>query len=180
MPAPESRHNEVYSLPDIVRSDLLHGDNAALLLLTLLVLVAFLLLAWISTMLRFRAFNGRLTGLARGLEGQNLEQVLVAHFDTVAAVEQRMDTLEQAIAVLQAKIPFCLQRVDLIRYDAFEDVGGEQSFSAALLDARGDGIILTSVYNRMDVRVYAKAVQNGRASHPLSSEEQRVLGEILR
>ena len=167
-------------MPDFVRSDLLRGDNAALLLVTLLLLVAFLLLALLGTMLRFRAFNRRLKGLARGLDGQNLEQVLVAHLDSVVRVEQHMDAIEQSIGILQAQIPFCLQRVDLIRYDAFEDVGGEQSFSVALLDVRGDGIILSSVYNRMDVRVYAKAIQNGRASHPLSREEERVLREVSR
>ena len=166
-------------MPDIVRSDLLHGDNAALLLLTLLLLTAFLLLAWIGTGLRVRALNRRLYGLARGVDGHSLEQTLVAHMDVVARAEQRMEAIEQAVAVLQAQIPACLQRVHLIRYDAFEDVGGEQSFSAALLDAKGDGIVLTSVYSRSDVRVYAKAIQNGRPSHTLSREEERALREVV-
>jgi hypothetical protein len=166
-------------VPDIVRSDLLHGDNAALLLLTLLILTAFLLLAWIGTALRLRTLNRRFNSLARGADGHNLEQILVTHMDVVARAEQRMEAIEQAVALLQAQIPSCLQRVHLIRYDAFEDVGGEQSFSAALLDAKGDGVVLTSVYSRSDVRVYAKAIQNGRASHALSREEERALREVV-
>ena len=166
-------------MPDLVRSDLLHGDNAALLLLTLLILTTFLLLGWVGMALRLRALNCRFSNLARGADGQSLEQVLVTHMDTVAHAEQRMEAIEQAVAVLQAQIPACLQRVHLIRYDAFEDVGGEQSFSAALLDAKGDGIVLTSVYSRSDVRVYAKAIQNGQASHALSREEARALREVV-
>ena len=88
-----------------------------------------------------------------------------------------MDTLEQAVAVVQAQLPSCLQRMHLLRYDAFVDVAGEQSFTAALLDSRGNGLLFTSVYTRQDVRVYAKEVVNGRSSHALSKEEERVLKE---
>jgi len=53
---------------------------------------------------------------------------------------QRADTLEQAVGKLESSLPTCLQRVNVVRYDAFDDVGGEQSFAVALLDAKGDGI----------------------------------------
>lgn len=165
-------------MPDIVRSDLLRGDNAALLLLTLTALVAFLLPAVIVMALRLRRLNLRINALVRGAEGHNLEQTLTAHLGKVENAEKRMDSLEQAIGVLQAQMPTCLQRVHLLRYDAFEDVGGEQSFSLALLNAQGDGVVLTSVYSRMDVRVYAKYIQGGRASHALSQEEERLLREL--
>ncbi len=165
-------------MPDIVRSDLLRGENAALLLLALLTVTAFLLLGWIWSALRLRALNQRLSDLARGQDGQNLEQVIATHFDRVEHSQTRMDAVEQALGVVQAQIPACLQRVHLVRYDAFEDVGGEQSFSLALLNAQSDGVVLTSVYSRMDVRVYAKYIQGGQASHALSQEEQRLLREL--
>ena len=82
------------------------------------------------------------------------------------------------MGVVQAQIPTCLQRSHLVRYDAFEDVGGEQSFSLALLNAQNDGVVITSVHSRMDSRVYAKYIQAGRASHALSQEEQRLLREL--
>ncbi len=165
-------------MPDIVRGDLLRGDNAALLLLTLTALVAFLLCAWIASAVRLRRLTLRLNALVRGGEGHNLEQTLNAHLDKVEQTERRMTALEQALATLQAQMPGCLQRVHLLRYDAFEDVGGEQSFSLALLNAQGDGLVLTSVYSRMDIRVYAKAIQDGRPSHTLSQEEERLLREL--
>ena len=165
-------------MPDIVRSDLLRGDNAALLLLTLTTLAAFLLLAWIFTALSLRRLSLRIQTLARGADGHNLEQTLTAHLDKVEQTQRQMTALEQAVAVLQTQLPGCLQRVHLLRYDAFEDVGGEQSFSLALLNAQNDGLVLSSVYSRMEVRVYAKAIQNGRPSHTLSQEEERLLREL--
>ena len=165
-------------MPDIVRSDLLRGDNAALLLLTLLALTVFLLLGWLWSALRLRVLNRRLTALARGQSGQNLEQAIGAYFDKVEHSQTRMDTLEQALGVVQAQIPGCFQRAHLVRYDAFADVGGEQSFSLALLNAQNDGVVITGVHSRMDARVYAKYIQDGRPSHTLSQEEQRLLREL--
>jgi hypothetical protein len=138
-------------------------------------LVALLLIGWLAMFLRLRRLSRQIAALTRGVDGRNLEEVLAAHLETVAQTSRRMDALEQAVAVLQAQMPTCLRYASLIRYDAFEDVGGEQSFSLALLDERRNGVVLTSVYSRLDVRVYAKAIRNGQASHALSEEEARAL-----
>jgi hypothetical protein len=66
--------------------------------------------------------------------------------------------------------------VGLLRYDAFEDVGGRLSFSCALLDEHGNGVVLTSINGRQETRVYAKPVTAGTSSYNLSSEE----GEAIR
>jgi len=162
-------------VPDFVRNGLpLRGENADILLV-LMALVALLLIGWLAMFLRLRRLGRQIAALTRGVDGRNLEEVLTAHLETVAQTSRRMDALEQAVAVLQAQMPTCLRYASLIRYDAFEDVGGEQSFSLALLDERRNGIVLTSVYSRLDVRVYAKAIRNGQASHALSEEEARAL-----
>lgn len=161
-----------------VRASLQLSDNAAALLFALLALVLLLILGWLMLAWLLARQNRRIHALTQGVEGSNLEEVLTAHLEKVKQAEQRMDVLEQAVAILQAQMPECLQRAHLVRYDAFEDVGGEQSFSLALLNRRGDGILLTSVYSRLDVRVYAKALRDGRASHALSQEEERVLSEM--
>jgi hypothetical protein len=160
---------------DSLLNTLKQGDTTAVVLLVLAVLVVFLLIGWIVQAVRLRRLNRQIKALTRGMEDRNLEEVLFGHLDVVDQTVKRMDALEQAVAVLQAQMPGCLQRVSLVRYDAFEDVGGEQSFSLALLDGHGDGVLLTSVYSRMDIRVYAKAIREGRASHALSQEEQRAL-----
>jgi hypothetical protein len=72
-----------------------------------------------------------------------------------------------------------VQRVGLIRYDAFEDMGGRLSFSCAMLDEHGTGVVVTSINGRQDTRVYAKPVVNGSSDHNLSEEEEDAIREAL-
>ena len=72
-----------------------------------------------------------------------------------------------------------VQRIGLVRFDAFDDMGGQLSFSAALLDARGDGVVITSINGRQDTRCYAKAVRGGTSQHNLAIEEQHAIERAL-
>jgi len=99
---------------------------------------------------------------------------------------RKIDRLEQAVRTLnktdkrqQTKIDGSVQRVALLRYDAFEDVGGRLSFSCALLDQRGNGVVLTSINGRQETRVYAKPVAEGRSGYNLSTEEEEVIRQAL-
>ena len=86
------------------------------------------------------------------------------------AAEQR----RQAEIILGA-----VQRVGLIRYDAFDDMGGHLSFSTALLDANGDGVVVTSINGRQDTRCYAKPVEGWTSRHNLSEEEELAIQQAL-
>jgi hypothetical protein len=70
--------------------------------------------------------------------------------------------------------------VSVVRYDAFADMGGRLSFSAALLDDAGDGIVLTSINGRTETRSYAKGVKGGASEHTLSPEEEQAIAFALR
>jgi len=72
-----------------------------------------------------------------------------------------------------------VRHVGLVRYDAFEDVGGRLSFSCALLDAKGNGVVMTSINGRQDTRVYAKPVTDGRSAYNLSIEEEEAIRQAL-
>jgi len=74
----------------------------------------------------------------------------------------------------------CLARVGIVRYDAFNDVGGEQSFAVVLLDSKANGVALSGLYGRQDSRVYAKAISAGQGERPLSDEEQQALSKALK
>jgi hypothetical protein len=103
--------------------------------------------------------------------------------EAVGVLLARIERLEKAARVLNAtdkrqqlQIEAGVRRVGLLRYDAFEDVGGRLSFSCALLDEHGNGVVLTSINGRQETRVYAKPVTAGTSSYNLSSEE----GEAIR
>lgn len=94
----------------------------------------------------------------------------------------RIKRLEQAARVLNARdqkqqilIEGGVRRMSLLRYDAFEDVGGRLSFSCAMLDEHGTGVVLTSINGRQETRVYAKPITDGRSSYNLSAEEAEAI-----
>ncbi|MBA3738173.1 MAG: DUF4446 family protein [Actinobacteria bacterium] len=99
---------------------------------------------------------------------------------------QQIQRLERAIRALHAvdkkqqmQIEGSVRKVALLRYDAFEDVGGRLSFSCALLDDHGNGVVLTSINGRQETRVYAKPVAQGSSSHNLSVEEEEAIRRAL-
>ena len=83
--------------------------------------------------------------------------------------------LQSKHAKLYEQTQGCLQNVKLIRYDAFDAMGGEMSYSLLLSDAKRDGILLTSIYGRDESRCYAKDIKAGKSSYPLADEEQKLL-----
>ncbi|MCX6378169.1 MAG: DUF4446 family protein [Armatimonadetes bacterium] len=153
-----------------------HNGSILLLLITAVCVVMFLLVTVL--LVRVSRLNQRIHALTMGTEG-NLEQVLAQNLERVTQNTLRMNVIEQAVGTLQAQIPFCIQKSHLMRYDAFDNVGGQQSFSLVLLDSQHSGIVLSGVYNRMDMRVYAKYVERGQPTQPLSEEETQVVRECL-
>jgi hypothetical protein len=77
--------------------------------------------------------------------------------------------------VLERDGKLAIQRVGLVRFNPFEDTGGNQSFAVALLDANDDGLVVSSLHARQGTRIYAKAVARGRPEAALSDEEAEAL-----
>jgi hypothetical protein len=80
--------------------------------------------------------------------------------------------LRQEVAALRAEAKGALRHLGLVRYDAFGDVGGRQSWSLALLDDAGNGVVLTAIHGRSEARSYAKSIADWRSEQPMSPEEQ--------
>jgi hypothetical protein len=141
-----------------------------------LVIVA--LIAFVVAVLllrRVRKLEARLGLLTRGEDGRSLENVLGAHLDRVLAVSRAVDDMGRRTSTLEATARSALQRVGIVRYNPFEETGGNQSFALALLDAEDHGIIISSLHARSGTRVYAKAVTGGRPAGALSEEEAEAL-----
>ena len=143
------------------------------------VVVLILLLAVLALARRTRRLDGRLAGLTRDSDGRSLEAVLDAHLDKVYEVSRELDELAARMAVVEGAQRRAFQRVGLVRYNPFEETGGNQSFALALLDAGGDGWVLSSLHARSGTRVYVKAIKAGRADTGLSDEETAALGQAM-
>jgi len=82
---------------------------------------------------------------------------------------------ENKINVVEKAAKKSIRKVGLLRFNAFHDMGGELSFSLALLDDKGDGFVISSIYGRDDARTYAKPVKEGRSTYNLSGEEEKAI-----
>ena len=113
----------------------------------------------------------RLDAMTRGANGRSLEGTLEAHVDKVYAVARELDSIEARTAILEGAQRRAFQRIGLVRFNPFEDTGGNQSFALALLDAQGNGFVISSLHARAGTRIYGKALSGGRAETALSTEE---------
>jgi uncharacterized protein DUF4446 len=96
---------------------------------------------------------------------------------------QRLEAAVRQLALGQKQLgelaEGSVRHVGVVRFDAFEDMGGRLSFSAALLDGNGDGVVITSINGRQDTRCYAKRVTNAASVHNLTDEERQAIREAL-
>ncbi len=150
-------------------------ENAALLVAVLLLLVALVSIALGLVARRASRLEARLEGLTRGEDGRSLAGVLDAHLENVRAVSRRQDDLDAHAGALDAQAGRAVQGVALIRFNTFEDTGGNQSFALALVDPGGTGVVVNSLHARNQTRLYAKAVRAGVADGALSAEETEAL-----
>lgn len=108
-----------------------------------------------------------------------LRGVLEGQARQITRLEAAVKSLSATDRRQEGLLDGAVRRVGLVRYDAFEDVGGRLSFSCALLDARGNGVVVTSINGRQDTRVYAKPIVEAGSHYNLSIEEEEAIRQAL-
>ena len=111
--------------------------------------------------------------------GEDVLTLLHRHVDGVEGLRRDVAALREHSYGLRDMIGNCLSKVHTVRYDAFDDMGGHLSFSIALLDEHGDGMVVTAINGRTDTRIYAKPVKAGTSQHNLSEEEDLAIRHAL-
>jgi len=110
---------------------------------------------------------------------KDLENVLNDQFKKLEKQEKDFTKISEEISRLNKISQKSLQKIGVVRFNPFNEVGGDQSFSIALLDANNDGFVITSYYSRDINRVYAKSILRGNSRHPLSKEEKRAIEKAI-
>ncbi len=148
--------------------------------LALTVLVAVGVLWVLDLQGRLRGLEGRFEHL-RYQEGEEASKIptgpLSAHLSRMNVKTERLARQAEA---MERTLLRTVQGVGMVRYSAFEDTGGDQSFSLALVDPEGDGIVLSALYGREETRVYAKPVTSWASNRSLTVEEEGALQEARR
>ncbi len=115
--------------------------------------------------------------LSSDVDGANLERLLQEQLRQNVQLETNVEEILKRLDKVEDRLRASKRYVGLIRYDAFDDVGGEQSFALALYDDDGNGAVMTSQVGRHDCRVYGKPLFNGKSDFSLTVEEQRAIDQ---
>ncbi len=108
-------------------------------------------------------------------EPKNLKEI----FNYIKELEENIENISQGLQNVKEMAILSLQKVGIVRYNPFEDSGGDQSFSIAILDANNNGFVFTSIYGREGNRVFAKPIRGGKSSYPFSEEEKKAIEQAI-
>ncbi len=147
-------------------------NGADLLAITLGI---FALLVAIAVFLSFAAVRRRLIILQGRGRGEDILEAVSRQVEEVRGMRADIQHLAHELQALAEAFRGGLQRFAVYRYDAFEDMGGQLSFSAAILNDHGDGMIISCINGRTEARTYAKPVQRASSAFNLSPEEQEAI-----
>lgn len=151
-------------------------NNSIIVLQLLLIIVFFVLCLVIWQRNRsYRRLVEYYQTLMDSYEAGNIEKIL----EQVIKAEQEnrvgLEGLDQRLKSIEERLPHLISRVSLLRYKGLPDVGGDLSFSLAVLDEKGCGFLLTGIHGREETRVYAKSITEYASLHQLSAEEKQVI-----
>lgn len=151
-------------------------NNLSQFVLIVLAITAFLVI-WlvIITLLVIRSyvFSKKLFG---DTKKENLKEILAEHLERVGVVQVRVADHEKLIREIQRKGLKHIQKVGVVRFNPFSDIGSDQSFAIAILDAEDNGLVVSSLHGRDRTRIYAKPVIGGEeVDYSLSGEEKEAI-----
>ena len=141
---------------------------SSILSLAILVWLAYLTLS----LRRLKKYQGRIRDLA---EEGNLALSITNSLEAIDALKKELGDVSDRQSELKEFSEQFVQKVGLVRFNAFNDLGGELSFAAALLNNHGDGVVISSIYGAGDSRTYAKLVKGKKSNHRLSGEEEQAI-----
>jgi len=119
------------------------------------------------------------TLLAGGAGGEDLLAAVARQVEATERLRGKLNLVGRETAQLRQHVSNLVGTVGLTRYDAFPEVGGHLSWSAAFLDEAGDGVVLSAINGRSETRSYAKPVRGGRSGHNLSDEERAAIAMAM-
>lgn len=151
--------------PEIVSAIALGAATVALIAVVLALIA----------LVKLRRMRRQYLVLQEGGDGESFIEAVARKTAAVDQLRTDVSALSAAVTGLRVDLSDALRHVAVVRYDAFNDMGGRMSFSAALLDDAGDGVVISSINGRTETRTYAKGVKGGTSDAILSPEEEQAI-----
>ncbi len=149
----------------------------------LLVITGFMIVLLIGICLlleKFSSLNKKYKNFMVKLgNGKNLEEDLETYMYRVNKVEKQNAEIINQVELIDKDLRKCIQKIGIVRYNAFKDVGSDLSFALALLDEQNNGIVLNGIYSRDMSNIYAKPIENGKSNYVVSEEEAQAIQKAM-
>ncbi len=152
----------------------LKADWGVLFILLFVLFIA-VLVALFVLMGKYNKLNLSYSMFMRGREAESLEEEIAALFNDIAMLKMSTEKNRKDVKKIIENLHDCYQRVGIVKYDAFKEMGGKLSFSIALLNDNSTGFILNSVHSSDGCYVYTKEIVDGECAISLGEEEKKAL-----
>ncbi len=150
-------------------------NNLQYVILGLSGMIMLALIVFIDLNRRMISLNKKYTQMMEGMDGSNIETMLLKHIEEVQKVRQETNKLTEKHDKLEQRTNFCLQKIGVVRFNAFDDTGSDLSYAVALLDSTESGVVFSSIFGRNESRCYAKPIINAESTYFLTEEERKAL-----
>lgn len=154
--------------------------NISYIVVIMLILLVASLIVFININFKLARMNKRYKKLMTGMDGCNIERILMGHIDEVRSGMQKVEALEQDNKRLDLLAKKATQKIGVVRFSAFDDVGSDLSYAVAMLNHQNDGVVLSSLFGREESRCYAKPILNGQSTYTLTEEEKMAIVEAMK
>ena len=149
-------------------------------LIVIAVLMTILFIGMVIILIRTANINKRYQQFMKKLgNGRNIEEDLENYMYRVEKVEKQNADIVSFCKGLEEDVTTCIQKVGIVRYNAFKDTGSDLSFALAMLDEKNNGVVLNGIYSREMSNIYAKPVENGESKYTISAEEQEAIDKAI-
>ena len=155
------------------------GFDSDYIIIGLLAMVLLLLVLIIVNIVQMKKLKKNYRIFMSGKDAENLEDILVKRLDQVDSLIQKNEANEQDIKVLHENMAQTYQKMGLIKYDAFHEMGGKMSFSLAMLNVKNNGFVINAMHTREGCYTYIKEIVDGNSIIMLSEEEQEALNRAM-
>lgn len=155
------------------------GTGLGVIILLMMVLVVILTMITISMSMRLSRLSKKYKTFMKGNDGQSMEAAILARFEEVDRLVENSSVNSDDIAEIKGRLNKTLTHYGIVKYDAFDDVGGRMSFALAMLDNENTGFILDTIHSRDNCFVYIKEIVKGESYIMLSSEETDALKQAV-
>ncbi len=146
-------------------------------LITILLLIVIFVLAVLASFLFFYylKINKAIALFLEKGKVKDVKEVLFSQVEKTKEIDLQLKKIDEKVMSLEAISKISLQKIGVVRFNPFSDMGGNQSFAIALLDSQHNGFVISSLFIKEGNRVYAKAVVNGASEYTLSHEEKEAI-----